>query len=161
MQKITPCLWFNDNAEEAVDFYVSIFKGAERKSVARYGAAGAKASGQPAGSIMTILFELEGQEFLALNGGPHFKFSPAISLVVNCKTQKEIDSLWDKLSADKTAEQCGWLKDKFGVSWQIVPTIIRRMMQDKNSTKANRVMQAILQMKKLDIRAFRQAYRRP
>jgi predicted 3-demethylubiquinone-9 3-methyltransferase (glyoxalase superfamily) len=161
MQKITPCLWFNDNAEEAVKFYVSIFKNSKIKTVTHYSEAASNASGRPKGTVMTILFELERQEFLALNGGPRFTFSPAISLIVNCTTQREIDKFWEKLSADKAAEQCGWLKDKFGVSWQIVPTIIKRMMQDKDPTKANCVMQAILQMKKLDIRALQQAYRYP
>ena len=161
MQKITPCLWFNDNAEEAVNSYISIFKNSRIKNIARYGEAGAKASGRPKGTVMTIIFELEGQEFMALNGGPHFTFSPAVSLRVNCKTQSEIDNLWEKLSADETAEQCGWLKDKYGVSWQIVPTVISRMMQDKDSEKTDRVMKAILQMKKLDIQALQRVYNRP
>jgi predicted 3-demethylubiquinone-9 3-methyltransferase (glyoxalase superfamily) len=159
--KIAPCLWFNDNAEEAVDFYVSVFKNSKIKKIARYGEAAAKASGRPKGTVMTIVFELDGQEFMALNGGPHFTFSPAISLRVDCKTQKEIDSLWKKLSADKSVEQCGWLKDRYGVSWQIVPTVIGRMMQNRNSEKRERVMKAILQMKKLDIQTLRRAHDRP
>ncbi len=158
MQKITPCLWFDDNAEEAVEFYASIFKNSKVKNVARYGEAGANASGRPKGSVMTVLFELEGQEFLALNGGPHFTFSPAISLIVNCKTQKEIDEIWKKLSADKNAEQCGWLKDKYGVSWQIVPTVLSKMLQDKNAEKSERVMSALIKMHKIDINALEQAY---
>ena len=161
MSKISPCLWFNDNAEEAVDFYVSVFKNSKIKKTARYGEAASNASGRPKGSVMTIIFELEGQEFMALNGGPHFTFSPAISLRVDCKTQKEINNLWKKLSADKSVEQCGWLKDRFGVSWQIVPTIIGRMIQDKDSEKRERVMRALLQMKKLDIHALQRAYDRP
>jgi predicted 3-demethylubiquinone-9 3-methyltransferase (glyoxalase superfamily) len=159
--KISPCLWFNDNAEEAVDFYTSVFKNSKIKKIARYGEAGANASGRPNGTIMTIIFELEGQEFTALNGGPHFTFSPAISLRVDCKTQREIDKLWKKLSADKSVEQCGWLKDKYGVSWQIVPTVIGRMMQDRDSEKKERVMKAVLRMKKLDIQALQHAYNRP
>jgi predicted 3-demethylubiquinone-9 3-methyltransferase (glyoxalase superfamily) len=158
MEKITPCLWFDENAEEAVEFYVSIFKNSRIKKVARYGEAGAKASGRPTGSVMTISFQLEGQDFLALNGGPVFTFTPAISLMVNCKTQKEIDELWKKLSADPDAEQCGWLRDKFGVSWQIVPAIIGKMVADENAKRADRVMQAVLQMKKLDIQTLEKAY---
>lgn len=158
MQKITPCLWFDDNAEEVVEFYASIFKNSRVKTVARYGEAGANASGRPKGSVMTVLFELEGQEFLALNGGPHFTFSPAISLIVNCKTQKEVDAIWRKLSADEKAEQCGWLKDKYGVSWQIVPTVLGKMLQDKDPKKSERVMKALLQMQKIDIKALKQAY---
>jgi predicted 3-demethylubiquinone-9 3-methyltransferase (glyoxalase superfamily) len=159
MQKITPCLWFDDNAEEAVKFYTSIFKNSRVKDVTRYGEAGAKASGRPKGSVMTISFELEGQEFLALNGGPVFTFSPAISLMVNCKTQREINELWERLSADDGAEQCGWLKDKFGVSWQIVPTVIGKMMAD--TKKSERVMKAVLRMKKLDMDILQEAYRQP
>ena len=158
MEKITPCLWFDDNAEEAVEFYVFIFKNSRIKKVARYGEAGAKASGRPTGSVMTISFQLEGQDFLALNGGPVFIFTPAISLMVNCKTQKEIDELWKKLSADPDAEQCGWLRDKFGVSWQIVPAIIGKMVADEDTKRADRVMQAVLQMKKLDIQTLEKAY---
>ncbi len=158
MQKFTPCLWFDDKAEEAVKFYTSIFKNSKIKAVTRYGEAGAAASGRPKGTVMTILFQLDGQEFLALNGGPHFTFSPAISLIVNCETQKEIDALWEKLSADKDAEQCGWLKDKYGVSWQVVPADVGKMIQDKDAEKADRVMRAILQMKKLDIKRLKNAY---
>jgi len=157
MQKITPFLWFDGQAEEAANFYTSIFKNSKILNIARYGEAGPGAKG----TVMMATFQLEGQEFMALNGGPHFTFSPAVSLRVNCKTQKEIDNLWEKLSADETAGQCGWLKDKYGVSWQIVPTVIGRMMQDKDSEKRERVMKAILQMKKLDIQALQRAYNRP
>jgi len=145
MQKFTPCLWFDDNAEEAVKFYTSIFRNSKIKAVTHYGEAGAAASGRPKGSVLTVLFQLDGQEFLALNGGPHFKFSPAISFIANCGTQKEIDELWKKLSEGGETEQCGWLRDKFGVSWQIVPADIGKMMQDKDAEKTDRVMRAILQ----------------
>lgn len=158
MQKIIPCLWFDNKAEEAVIFYTSIFKNSKIKKIARYGEAGAKASGRPRGSIMTIIFQLEGQEFMALNGGPVFTFSPAISLLVNCNMQKEVDVLWDKLSEGGEIEQCGWLRDKYGVSWQIVPTVLGEMMQDKDARKTERVMQAMLQMKKLNINALKQEY---
>jgi predicted 3-demethylubiquinone-9 3-methyltransferase (glyoxalase superfamily) len=162
MQKITPCLWFDSQAEGAVNFYTSIFKNSKIGSVARYGEAGAKASGRPKGTVMTITFKLEGQEFLALNGGPIFKFTEAISFIVNCETQKELDRLWEKLSegGDEQAQQCGWLKDKYGVSWQIVPSVLGKMMQDKNPEKAERVMKAMLQMKKIDIKTLKQAYER-
>lgn len=158
MQKITPCLWFDDNAEEAVKFYTSIFKNSKIKTVTRYGENGAKASGRPKGTVMTIAFQLDGQDFLALNGGPHFTFSPAISFIANCETQEEIDALWEKLSADRQFEQCGWLKDKYGVSWQIVPAVIDKMLHDENAEKTDRVMGAILQMKKLDIETLKRAY---
>jgi len=159
MQKIMPCLWFDDQAEEAVEFYRSIFKRSRIVSVARYGEAGAKASGRPKGTIMTIIFQLEGQELMALNGGPVFTFSPAISLMVNCKTQEEVDDLWEKLSEGGEPGPCGWLKDKYGVSWQIVPTVLGKMLQDKDAEKTERVIGALLQMKKLDIRSLEQAYR--
>ena len=160
MQKITPCLWFDNQAEEAVNFYVSIFKDSKVGRIARYGEAGAEVSGRPKGTVMTVEFQLEGQEFLALNGGPIFKFTEAISFIVNCETQEKIDEMWEKLSkgGDKKAQQCGWLKDKYGLSWQIVPTMLGEMMQDKNPEKTNRVMQAILQMKKIDIKTLKQAY---
>lgn len=157
MQKITPFLWFDNQAEEAAIFYTSIFKNSKIGTVVRYGEEAAKASGRPEGSAMTVPFQIEGQEFVALNGGPHFTFSPAISFVVNCTTQQEMDDLWEKLSADKSAEQCGWLKDKYGVSWQIVPTVLAEMLQDKNPEKSKRVMEAVLQMKKLDINKLKQA----
>jgi predicted 3-demethylubiquinone-9 3-methyltransferase (glyoxalase superfamily) len=152
MQKFTPCFWFDDNAEEAVKFYTSIFRNSKIKAVTHYGEAGAAASGRPKGSVLTVLFQLDGQEFLALNGGPHFKFSPAISFIANCGTQKEIDELWKKLSEGGETEQCGWLRDKFGVSWQIVPADIGKMMQDKDAEKTDRVMRAILQMSKIEIK---------
>lgn len=158
MQRFTPCLWFDDNAEEAAKFYTSIFKNSKIKDVARYGESGAKVSGKPKGCVMTVTFELDSHEFMALNGGPMFKFTPAISFIANCKTQQEVDELWDKLSSGGTIEQCGWLKDKYGVSWQIVPMIVNEMMIDKDPKKAERVMQAILQMKKLDIDDLKKAY---
>ena len=156
MQKITPCLWFDDQAEAAANFYTAIFKNSKIKRIARYGAAAAKVSGKSKGTVMTVLFQLEGQEFLALNGGPQFTFSPAISLIVNCRTQAEIDALWQKLSVDGNG-QCGWLKDKYGVSWQIVPTVVGEMLQSRDAQKSERVMQAILQMEKIDIKTLRQA----
>ena len=156
MQKITPFLWFNDKAEEAIKFYTSIFKHSKIKGVTRYGDAGPG----PKGSVMTASFLLEGQEFVALNGGPIFTFTPAISFVVNCRTQAEVDRLWDNLSAGGETGQCGWLKDKYGVSWQIVPTILVKLLSDRDPVKANRVMQAMLQMKKIDIAQLKQAYGR-
>ena len=158
MKKITPCLWFDNKAEEAAKFYVSIIKNSKMGSIARYGEEGAKASGRPAGTVMTVAFQLNGQEFLALNGGPQFTFSPAISFVMNCDTQAEIDTLWDKLSEGGEKEVCGWLKDKYGVSWQIVPTVLGKMMKDKNAKKTERVMKAIIQMTKLDIKGLKKAY---
>lgn len=155
MQKITPCLWFDGNAEEAVNFYISIFKKSKIGKIASYSESGSKVSGQTKGSIMTIMFELDGQEFMALNGGPEFKFTEAISLIVNCKTQKEVDEMWRKLSEGGQEVQCGWLKDKFGVSWQIVPTILGKLMQDPK--KSEKVMAALLKMKKLDIKTLQQA----
>jgi predicted 3-demethylubiquinone-9 3-methyltransferase (glyoxalase superfamily) len=158
MQTITPHLWFDNNAEEAVKFYTSIFKNSKIIHVARYGEAGAKASGRPKGTVMTVTFELEGQQFMALNGGPVFAFSPAISFMVNCETQQEVDELWEKLSEGGEKGQCGWLKDKFGVSWQIVPTALGQMMQDKDARKSERVMKALLQMTKIDIEGLKRAY---
>ena len=158
MQKITPCLWFDNKAKEAVKFYTSILKNSKIKGTTRYGNAAAKASGRPKGSVMTILFELSGQEFLALNGGPQFKFSPAISFIANCKDQKEIDLLWRKLSAGGKPGPCGWLTDKFGVSWQIVPADLGKMMLDKDSRQSERVMGAMLPMKKLDLKTLQKAY---
>lgn len=165
---ITPCLWFDSRAEEAANFYVSVFSargGAEKGKatskilgVARYGEAGAKASGRPQGSVMTVRFLLEGKEFMALNGGPHFTFSPAVSFIVDCATQEEVDEMWKKLSEGGEPGQCGWLTDKFGVSWQIVPTLLGEMMQDKDPKKPERVMQALLQMGKLDIERLKQAF---
>ncbi|HEV2172476.1 MAG TPA: VOC family protein [Nitrospira sp.] len=160
MQKITPCLWFNDQAEEAMRFYVSIFKNSKVGRITHYGKAGAKVSGRPKGSVMTATFEIEGQEFMALNGGLHFTLSEAVSFIVKCDTQKEIDTFWEKLSDGGEKGVCGWLKDKFGVSWQIVPSELSDMMQDKDAEKTNRVMQAILQMKKLDVARLQEAYGR-
>jgi predicted 3-demethylubiquinone-9 3-methyltransferase (glyoxalase superfamily) len=157
MQKITPFLWFNDNAEEAVKFYTSVFKNSKIGKIARYDEAGEKASGRPAGSVMTVEFQLEGQEFVTLNGGPMFKFTEAISFVVNCETQEEVDYYWEKLSAGGKEVQCGWLKDKFGLSWQIVPTVLGELLSDKDAAKAQRVMQAMLKMVKLDIKKLKQA----
>jgi predicted 3-demethylubiquinone-9 3-methyltransferase (glyoxalase superfamily) len=158
MQKIKPCLWFDSQAEEAVNFYVSIFKNSKVGSIARYGEEGAMVSGRPKGTVMTVTFQLEGQEFMALNGGPQFKFTEAISLVVNCKTQEEVDELWEKLSAGGKKGVCGWLNDKYGLSWQIVPTFLAEMMQDKDAEKTERVMKALLQMTKLDVKKLKQAY---
>ena len=157
MQKITPFLWFSDNAEEAVRVYVSIFKNSKIGKIARYGEAGEKVAGRPAGSVMTVKFQLEGEDFVALNGGPMFKFTEAISFVVNCETQEEVDYYWKKLSAGGKEVQCGWLKDKFGLSWQIVPTILPELLSDKDAAKSQRVMQAMLEMVKLDIKKLKQA----
>ncbi len=157
MQKITPNLWFDNQAEEAANFYVSIFKNSRIGSIARYGEAAAVISGRPKGSVLTVSFQLDGQEFVALNGGPHFKFTEAISLIVNCESQGEVDELWEKLSKGGEIQQCGWLKDKYGLSWQIVPTILVELLLDKDAAKAERVMKAMLQMKKLDIQQLKQA----
>lgn len=154
MQKITPFLWFNDRAEEAMNFYVSIFKNSKIGSITRYGDAGPG----PKGSVMAATFQLEGQEFFALNGGPQFQFTPAISFFVNCETQEEVDELWGKLSAGGRKDRCGWLQDKFGLSWQIIPSVLNTMLRDKNPAKANKVMQAMLQMDKIDIARLKQAY---
>ena len=158
MQKLTPCLWFDDKAEEAANLYASIFKNSKVKGITHYGDAGAGASGRPKGTVMTVSFQLDGHEFLALNGGPVFTFSPAISFIVNCKTQKEVDELWENLSDGGTTNQCGWLQDKYGVSWQIVPTVLGEMMQDKDTGKSERVMKALMQMHKIDIKTLEQAY---
>jgi len=158
MQRITPFLWFDHQAEEAANFYVSIFKNSKVGSMARYDEEGAKAAGRPKGSVMTVAFELDGQEFTALNGGPLFKFTEAMSLVVNCETQEEVDHFWERLSAGGEEVQCGWLKDRFGVSWQVVPTVLIEMLQDKDPQKAKRVMAAMLKMKKISIEPLRQAY---
>jgi predicted 3-demethylubiquinone-9 3-methyltransferase (glyoxalase superfamily) len=158
MQKITPCLWFDDKAEAAATFYTSIFKNSKIVNIARYGEAGAEVSGRPKGTVMTVTFQLEGQEFMALNGGPQFKFTEAISFVVNCQTQEEVDAYWEKLSDGGQEVQCGWLKDKYGLSWQIVPTILGEMLKDPDPKKAERVMKAMLQMKKIDIKRLKQAY---
>jgi predicted 3-demethylubiquinone-9 3-methyltransferase (glyoxalase superfamily) len=160
MQRITPCLWFDDRAEEAAKFYTSIFKNSKIGDVTRYGKEGYEIHGREAGTVMTIDFEIEGQKFVGLNGGPIFKFNEAISFQVHCETQKEVDYYWEKLSegGDEKAQQCGWLKDKYGVSWQIVPAVLGRMLQDKDAKKSQRVMKALLQMHKLDIKILKQAY---
>lgn len=160
MQKISPCLWFDDNAEEAVKFYVSIFKNSKVGNVTRYGKEGYEIHKKKEGSVMTINFEIEGQKFLALNGGPIFKFNEAISFQIYCDMQEEIDYYWEKLTegGDKNAQVCGWLKDKFGASWQVVPIALIKMLQDKDSKKTERVMKAMLQMQKLDIDALTKAY---
>lgn len=158
MQKITPCLWFDSQAEEAVNFYLSIFKNSKILQISRYDKASAQVSGRPEGSVLTVEFELEGQKFTALNGGPVFKFTEAISFIVDCTTQEEIDHYWSKLSAVPESEQCGWLKDKYGLSWQIVPKQLGEMLSDKDPVKASGVMQAMLDMHKLDIAALQQAY---
>ncbi len=159
MQKITPSLWFDTQAEEAAQLYVSLFKNSKITDITRYDEASAKVSGQPAGSVLTIAFELDGQKFVALNGGPIFKFTEAVSFIVDCETQEEIDMFWDKLIAGGGApSQCGWLKDKFGLSWQIVPTALNRMIGDKDPAKAKRTMEAMLKMTKLDIAGLQKAY---
>jgi len=159
IQKITPFLWFDNQAEEAVRFYTSIFKYSKIVSITRYGEDAAEASGRPKGTVMTVTFQLEGQEFVALNGGPHFKFSEAISFVVNCGTQEEVDYYWEKLSedGDAKAQQCGWLKDKYGVSWQIIPTGMVELLTDPDPEKSSRAMKAMLQMKKIDIEILKRA----
>jgi predicted 3-demethylubiquinone-9 3-methyltransferase (glyoxalase superfamily) len=154
MQKITPFLWFDGRAEEAMNFYTSIFKNAKIGRVTRYGDAGPG----PKGTVMSATFELEGQEFMALNAGPQFKFSPAISFFVDCKTQEEVDELWKKLSAGGKTERCGWLTDKFGLSWQIIPSILGELLSDKDPEKSQRVMKAMLQMDKIDIAGLKRAY---
>jgi predicted 3-demethylubiquinone-9 3-methyltransferase (glyoxalase superfamily) len=158
LQKITPNLWFDNQAEEAAHFYVSIFKNSKIGNITRYGEAAAEISGKPKGSVMTVTFQIEGQEFIALNGGPQFKFTEAISLLVNCDTQQEVDELWEKLSQGGEEGPCGWLKDKYGVSWQVVPRVLDEMIRDPDPVKAERVMNAMLQMQKIDIAGLRQAY---
>ncbi|MBI4708610.1 MAG: VOC family protein [Candidatus Portnoybacteria bacterium] len=166
MQKIIPHLWFDDKAEEAVNFYVSIFsafsgKKTKIENITRYPKAAEEVSGKPAGSVMTVVFKLFGQEFIALNGGPEFKFTEAISLLVNCKTQEEIDYYWEKLTegGDEKAQICGWLKDKYGLSWQIAPVILGEMLNDPDHEKSEKVMKAMLEMKKIDIAALKRAYK--
>ena len=154
MQKITPFFWFDGQAEEAATFYVSIFKDSKIDSISRYGEAGPG----PKGSAMTVSFQLQGQKFTALNGGPHYKFSPAISFFISCEDQREVDELWEKLSAEGKPLQCGWLTDKFGVTWQIVPKLLMELMQDKDPVKSQRVFKAMLQMIKIDSEALKRAY---
>ena len=156
MQKITPFLWFDGKAEEAMNFYISIFKNSKIVSVSRYGESGPG----PKGSVMGATFELDGQRFFALNGGPEFNFTPAISFFVNCETQREVDELWEKLSAGGEKQRCGWLKDKYGLSWQIVPTVLGELLQDSDPAKSQRTMMAMLQMDKLDIQGLKDAHDR-
>lgn len=153
-QKITPCLWFDGKAEEAANFYVAIFKNSRIVSTMHYGEAGPGSKGP----VLSVTFRLDGQSFMALNGGPHYSFTPAISMFVRCETQDEVDELWEKLTAGGEPVRCGWLKDKYGVSWQIVPTALGEMLQDKDAAKSKRVMEAMLKMVKLDIPTLRQAY---
>jgi len=159
-QRITPFLWFADEAEEAATFYTGIFKNSRITTVTRYGTAGQEVHGRPAGSVMTVAFELDGQTFTALNGGPVFTFNEAVSLQVNCETQDEIDYYWEKLSAggDPKAQQCGWLKDRYGLSWQVVPTVMDELFKKENSPGAQRAMEAMLQMKKIDVGELQRAY---
>jgi predicted 3-demethylubiquinone-9 3-methyltransferase (glyoxalase superfamily) len=154
VQKISPFLWFDNQAEEAVNLYVSVFRNSKIKNVTRYGDAGPG----PKGSVMTVLFELEGQQFTALNGGPQFKFTEAVSFVVNCETQEEVDELWDKLSEGGQTQQCGWFKDRFGLSWQIIPSDLPKLIGDPDPRKSQRVTEAMLQMTKIDVAKLRQAY---
>jgi predicted 3-demethylubiquinone-9 3-methyltransferase (glyoxalase superfamily) len=154
MRKITPFLWFDGKAEEAANFYTSIFKNSKIGDVMRYGEAGPG----PKGTVMSLTFELDGQEFIALNGGPQFTFSPAVSFFVSCETQEEVDELWEKLSSGGEKNVCGWLKDKYGLSWQIVPSVLGKLLRDKDAEKSKRVMQAMLKMIKLDIDGLKQAY---
>ena len=160
VQRITPCLWFDSQGEEAAKFYISIFKNSKITQISRYGEAGKEIHGRPPGSVMTVAFELDGHSFTALNGGPVFKFNEAISFQVNCDTQEELDDFWMKLSAggDPNAQQCGWLKDKFGVSWQIVPTVLPKLLNDPDLVKSQRVMNAVLQMEKIEISGLERAY---
>ncbi|WP_027157644.1 VOC family protein [Methylobacter luteus] len=154
MQKITPFLWFDGRAEEAMNFYTAIFKNSRIGNITRYGETGPG----PVGTVMSATFQLDGQEFIALNGGPHFTFSPAISFFVNCETQEEVDELWEKLSAGGEKQQCGWLKDRFGVSWQIIPSALGEMLHGPDAEKSKRVMQAMLKMDKIDIKKLQLAY---
>jgi predicted 3-demethylubiquinone-9 3-methyltransferase (glyoxalase superfamily) len=161
MQKITPCLWFDNQAEEAAKFYTSIFKKSKIGNISRYGKEGYEIHQREEGTVLTVDFEIEGQRFTGLNGGPVFKFNEAISFVVHCKTQKEVDYYWEKLSedGDERAKQCGWLKDKYGISWQIVPDVLGEMLHDKDQNKSERVMKSLLQMKKIDIEKLKRAYK--
>jgi predicted 3-demethylubiquinone-9 3-methyltransferase (glyoxalase superfamily) len=160
MPKINPCLWFDNQAEEAVEFYSSIFRNSKIVNISRYGEAGYEIHRRPAGSVMTVTFELDGQAFTALNGGPIFKFNEAVSFQIICETQKEVDYYWERLSegGDEKAQQCGWLKDKYGLSWQVVPGVLSELLNDPDPAKSQRTMTAMLQMKKLDIDALKRAY---
>lgn len=159
IHKITPCLWFDNQAEEATKFYTSIFKNSSITAITHYGETGKEIHGRPPGSVLTVSFELDGQSFTALNGGPVFQFSPAVSFVVNCDTQEEIDYFWDRLSegGDESAKQCGWLADKFGVSWQVVPRLLMELMTGEDSARSERALGAVMKMKKLDIATLKQA----
>jgi predicted 3-demethylubiquinone-9 3-methyltransferase (glyoxalase superfamily) len=154
MQKITPFLWFDGKAEEATNFYVSIFKNSKVVSVRRFGEAGPG----PKGAVMSTIFQIEGQEFYSLNGGPHFTFTPAVSLFVSCETQQEVDTLWEKLSEGGEKSRCGWLKDKYGLSWQIIPKILGQLLEDKDPKKSASVMKAMMQMDKIDMAGLKRAY---
>jgi predicted 3-demethylubiquinone-9 3-methyltransferase (glyoxalase superfamily) len=158
-QKITSCLWFNNQAEEAAKFYTSVFKNSKIGRIARYGKEGREIHGMPEGSVMTIEFQLDNMSFVGLNGGPHFKFNEAVSFVINCDTQEEIDHYWNKLSegGDPKAQQCGWLKDQFGLSWQVVPSILEKLLSDPDKEKAGKAMNAMLKMKKMDIAVLKYA----
>jgi predicted 3-demethylubiquinone-9 3-methyltransferase (glyoxalase superfamily) len=159
MQKITPFLWFDNQAEEAAKFYTSVFKNSKIGRILRYDEASSKAAGRPVGSVLTIEFEIEGQKFTALNGGPQFKFNESVSFVVYCQTQDEVDYFWQKLTADGgQASECGWLRDKFGLSWQVTPTVLIEMLHDKDPKKSGRVMNAMMQMQKIDISKLKAAY---
>ena len=157
-RKLTPCLWFDSEAEEAANFYVSVFKNSRIGKISRYGKEGYEVHGRKAGTVMTVEFKIEGQKFLALNGGPHFKFNEAISFQVHCQTQEEVDYFWSKLSEGGKEAPCGWVKDKFGLSWQIIPDVLPQLLTDKNVEKAGRVMKSMLQMKKIDIAALQRAH---
>jgi predicted 3-demethylubiquinone-9 3-methyltransferase (glyoxalase superfamily) len=157
-RKITPCLWFDSQAEEAATFYASVFKNSRIGSISRYGKEGHEIHGREAGSVMTVEFELDGQAFVALNGGPHFKFSEAISFQVQCETQEEIDYFWERLTQGGSEGPCGWLKDRYGLSWQVVPTVLPQMLMDPDSGRSQRVTKAFLQMKKFDIGELKRAY---
>jgi predicted 3-demethylubiquinone-9 3-methyltransferase (glyoxalase superfamily) len=156
-KRITPCLWFDDQAEEAARFYASVFKNSKIGKISRYGKEGFEVHGRKEGTVMTVEFEIEGQKFVALNGGPHFKFNEAVSFQIHCETQQEIDFFWSKLSEGGREQPCGWLKDKFGLSWQVIPDALPRMLMDENSEKSQRVMKSMLQMRKIDLPALKQA----
>jgi predicted 3-demethylubiquinone-9 3-methyltransferase (glyoxalase superfamily) len=160
LNRISPCLWFDSKAEEAAHYYCSIFANSRIRAISRYGEAGHDVHGRAAGSVLTVDFELSGQTFTALNGGPIFEFTPAISLQVSCETQQEIDQYWERLTAggDPSAQQCGWLKDRYGLSWQVVPSVLAKLMTDPDARRSDRVMTAVLQMKKFDIAALQRAF---
>ncbi len=158
MRKITPFLWFDDNAEEAARFYVSVFPNSRVRTVTRYSEAGAEASGRPKGSVMTVTFEIDGRQVIALNGGPNFRFTEAVSFVVNCDSQKQVDDLWEKLCRGGEEGQCGWLKDRYGLSWQIVPSALAEMVSDPDPARSDSVVRALVKMKKIDLAELRKAY---